>query len=69
VPVDHPLSPAGSTLAILDANALLPPRLSDLLFDLFMVGLYQPRWTRTIEAEFIRHFGAVVLAKPLRNEG
>lgn len=60
---DHPLSPGGSTLAILDANALLPPRLSDLLFDLFKVGLYQPRWTRAIEAEFIRHFGAVALAK------
>jgi len=63
VPIDHPLSPGGSTLAVLDANVLLPPRLSDLLFDLFIVELYFPRWTPTIEGEFIKHFGAVVLAK------
>lgn len=59
---DHPLSPGGSTLAVLDANVLLPPRLSDLLFDLFLVGLYHPRWTAAIEGEFIKNFGAVVLA-------
>jgi len=63
VPIDHPLSPGGCTLAVLDANALLPPRLSDLLFDLFLGGLYLPRWTQAIEAEFIKNFGAVVLAK------
>ena len=60
---DHPLSPGGSTLAVLDANVLLPPRLSDILFDMFMVGLYYPRWTQTIEGEFIRNFGAVALAE------
>lgn len=43
VPIDHPLTRGGSTLAVLDAKALLPPRLSDLLFDLFMIGLYYPR--------------------------
>ncbi|MBB5605982.1 MULTISPECIES: hypothetical protein [unclassified Janthinobacterium] len=62
-PIKHPLSPGGSTLAVLDANVLLPPRLSDLLFDLALTGLYHPRWTQTIEDEFIRHFGAVVLAQ------
>lgn len=61
--IDHPLSPGGSTLAVLDANVLLPPRLSDILFDMFMVGLYYPRWTQTIEGEFIRNFGAVALAE------
>lgn len=60
--IDHPLSPGGRTLAVLDANVLLPPRLSDLLFDLCLVGLYHPRWTPAIEGEFIKHFGAVVLA-------
>lgn len=61
--IDHPLSPGGSTLAVLDANVLLPPRLSDILFDMFMVGLYCPRWTQTIEGEFIRNFGAVAWAE------
>lgn len=63
MPTDHPLSPGGRTLCVLDANVLLPPRLSDLLFDLFLHGLYAPRWTQTIESEFIRHFGEVALAK------
>lgn len=62
VPIDHPLSPGGSTLAVLDANVLLPPRLSDLLFDLSLVGLYHARWTPAIEGEFIKHFGAIILA-------
>ncbi|MCX2861206.1 hypothetical protein OOZ63_05065 [Paucibacter sp. PLA-PC-4] len=47
----------------MDTNVLLPPRLSDILFDLFLEGLYHPRWTKTIEAEFIKNFGAVALAK------
>lgn len=63
MPIEHPLTPGGSTLTVLDANALLPPRLSDLLFDLSMIGLYHPRWTPTIESEFIKNFGAVVLTK------
>lgn len=61
--VDHPLSPGGRTLAVLDTNVLLPPRLSDLLFDMFLTGLYSPRWTQSIEVEFIKNFGAVVLSK------
>lgn len=63
MPTDNPLSPGGATLAILDANVLLPPRLSDLLFDCALAGLYCPRWTQAIEAEFIQHFGKVVLTK------
>lgn len=63
MPTDHPLSPGGRTLCVLDANVLLPPRLSDLLFDLFLHDLYAPRWTQTIEGEFLRHFGEVALAK------
>jgi hypothetical protein len=55
---DHPLSPAGSTYAVLDANALLPPRLSDVLFDLR--DLYFPRWTVDIEREFLRNWAQVV---------
>lgn len=55
---DHPLSPAGSTYAVLDANALLPPRLSDVLFDLR--DLYFPRWTVDIESEFLRNWAQVV---------
>ena len=59
----HVLSPGGETLAILDANVLLPPRLSDILFDLFLEGLYSPRWTPDIEQEFLDNYGHVVLAK------
>ena len=55
---DHPLSLAGSTYAILDANVLLPPRLSDVLFDLR--DLYFPRWTVDIETEFLRNWAQVV---------
>jgi hypothetical protein len=60
--IDHPLSPGGTTYAVLDANALLPPRLSDILFDLHAAGLCFPRWTRTIEAEFLRNWALVVRA-------
>ena len=53
VPKHHPLSPEGDTLAVLDACVLLPPRLSDVLFDLYLEGLYLPYWTRKIEDEFL----------------
>lgn len=56
---DHPLSPRGFSLAVLDACALLPPRLSDVLFDLALEGLYLPHWTTEIEDEFLRNFQAV----------
>ena len=44
---------------MLDACALLPPRLSDVLFDLALEGLYLPHWTAEIEDEFLRNFQAV----------
>lgn len=44
---------------MLDACALLPPRLSDALFDLALEGLYLPHWTTEIEDEFLRNFQAV----------
>jgi PIN domain len=59
---DHPLSPGGLSLVVLDTCALLPPRLSDVLFDLALEGLYLPHWTAEIEAEFLRNFQAVTAA-------
>ncbi|MBP1203164.1 hypothetical protein JOD97_001178 [Duganella sp. 1411] len=58
--VDHPLSPGGATHALLDANVLLPPRLSDVLFDLCLEGLFWARWSADIEAEFLRNWPRVV---------
>ncbi|MGE4243214.1 hypothetical protein [Ramlibacter sp.] len=46
---------------VLDANALLPPRLSDVLFDLQGAGLYKARWSEEIEKEFLRNWGSVVV--------
>ena len=54
------LSPAGETFAVLDANVLIPPRLSDILFDLALAGLYYPHWTATIEAEFLKNWPVVI---------
>lgn len=68
--VKHPLSPGGLTYAVLDANTLLAPRLADLLFDLYLVGLYYPRWTEQIEAEFLRNWAKVtqsVAKRPLQS--
>lgn len=55
----HPLSPAGNTLAILDTCVLLPSRLSDVLFDLMLEGLYFAYWTGDVEAEFLRNWPQV----------
>ena len=63
---DHPLSPGGFSLAVLDACALLPPRVSDVLFDLALEGLYLPHWTAEIEDEFLRNFQAVTGAAARR---
>jgi hypothetical protein len=52
----HPLSPGGNTLVILDACVLLPSRLSDVLFDLMLEGLYCSYWTGDVEAEFLRNW-------------
>lgn len=59
--VDHPLSPGGATHVLLDANVLLPPRLSDVLFDLCLEGLFWARWGAEIEAEFLRNWPRVAL--------
>lgn len=57
---NHPLSPGGSTHVLLDANVLLPPRLSDVIFDLFLQGLFSARWSEDIEREFLRNWPRVV---------
>lgn len=56
---DHPLSFGGHTLVVLDTCVLLPPRLSDVLFDLYLEGLYFPQWTKDIEAEFLKNWSNV----------
>jgi hypothetical protein len=55
----HPLSPGGNTLVILDTCVLLPSRLSDVLFDLMLEGLYFAYWTGDVEAEFLRNWPLV----------
>jgi hypothetical protein len=52
----HPLSPGGDTLVVLDTCVLLPSRLSDVLFDLMLEGLYFAYWTADVEAEFLRNW-------------
>lgn len=56
----HPLSMGGETYALLDANVLLPPRLSDILFDLHLEQLFFARWTHEIESEFLRNFSKIM---------
>jgi hypothetical protein len=55
----HPLTPGGNTLVILDTCVLLPSRLSDVLFDLMLEGLYFTYWTGDVEAEFLRNWPQV----------
>lgn len=55
----HPLTPGGNTLVILDTCVLLPSRLSDVLFDLMLEGLYFAYWTGDVEAEFLRNWPQV----------
>ena len=55
----HPLSPGGNTLVILDTCVLLPSRLSDVLFDWMLEGLYFAYWTGDVEAEFLRNWPQV----------
>jgi len=55
----HPLSPGGNTLVVLDTCVLLPSRLSDVLFDLMLEGLYFAYWTGEVEAEFLRNWPQV----------
>ena len=61
---DHPLSPGGETFALLDTSVLLPPRLSDVLFDLAGQKLFHPRWSAKIENEFLDNWADVVTPKP-----
>jgi hypothetical protein len=56
---NQPISPSGTTLVILDACVLLPSRLSDVLFDLMLEGLYFAYWTADVEAEFLRNWPLV----------
>ena len=42
-------------LAVLDACVLYPPSLRDLLMRLAVAGVYVPRWTEEIHAEWIRN--------------
>ena len=55
----HPLTPGGNTLVVLDACVLLPSRLSDVLFDLMLAGLFFAYWTADVEAEFLRNWPKV----------
>lgn len=52
----HPLTPGGNTLVVLDTCVLLPSRLSDVLFDLMLEGMYFAYWTADVEAEFLRNW-------------
>ena len=55
----HPLTPGGNTLVILDTCVLLPSRLSDVLFDLMLEGLYFAYWTGDVEDQFLRNWPQV----------
>jgi predicted nucleic acid-binding protein len=48
-------------VAVLDANVLYPASLRDLLLQLAFAGLYQARWSLTIEEEWTRN---LLLARP-----
>lgn len=43
------------TIAVLDACVLYPPSLRDLLMWVAVAGIYEPRWTEEIHAEWIRN--------------
>jgi hypothetical protein len=60
----HPLSPGGHTFVVLDACVLLPSRLSDVLFDLMLEGLYFTHWTESVEKEFLRNWAVVHPSAP-----
>lgn len=53
--MNYPLSPHGRTLVVLDTNILLSIRLSDILFDMMLKKLFDVKWTKDIEAEFLKH--------------
>jgi len=62
-----PSQPAeGGLYAVLDANVLIPARLSDILFDLALEGLYQPFWQTEIEREFKKNWLTLLQKKSPR---
>jgi hypothetical protein len=65
--MNYPVVPsqpeAGGLYAVLDANVLIPARLSDILFDLALEGLYQPFWQTEIEQEFRKNWLALLQKK------
>jgi predicted nucleic acid-binding protein len=50
-----------ASIALLDANVLYAAQLRDLLLQLAFVGLFQPRWSAEIEAEWT---GNLLLNRP-----
>lgn len=42
-------------IALLDANVLYPAPIRDLLLSLADVGIYQPKWSKRIQQEWIRN--------------
>jgi predicted nucleic acid-binding protein len=48
------MTPSSGFAAILDANALYPAPVRDLLLHLASTGLYKPKWTDKIHEEWIR---------------
>lgn len=58
-PVVQPTAAPLDIFAVLDANALLPARLSDVLMDLSIEGMYEARWSHSIEKEYVRNWSAV----------
>jgi hypothetical protein len=55
----HPLSEEGFTYVLLDTCVLIPSRLSDVLFDLMLDGLFYVFWTADIEKEFLKNWPLV----------
>ena len=60
----HPLSEGGFTYVLLDTCVLIPSRLSDVLFDLMLDGLFYVFWTADIEKEFLKNWPLVHTRAP-----
>jgi hypothetical protein len=45
----------GSTHVVLDTCVLMPPRLSDVLMDLRLEGVFSLHWTQDIDAEYLKN--------------
>jgi len=66
VAANQPATPV-PVYGVLDANALLPPRLSDVLFDMQGADIYKARWSAEIGREFLRNWGDVAVKDPHAN--